>query len=213
MQRAFRVMSNENPVLYTDGGIAYDAANSWVSLPTPDEAKIGAMLRFYGYSAIGGYVCGIYTDGGNFVKLPNGSVTNYFTVCNDAIVDAQLDSDGFWRVTIVQTGINFLPYVSGGTTLDFVDGENYYIGYLSGDTTFDVSGGVDGSKMDVAIGWCEGSPTLDFSANIKMPADVSALLPITLETWRSYSMSFVKRGAYWTLQLPIQGPTVEGEDP
>lgn len=102
--------------------------------------------------------------------------------------------------------------LTGSVTIDFANGPRQYAAYLSGSVTLDVTGGADMDVIELGIGYLQSSPTMSFGASVQMPADLSALQPITLDDWRSISMRFLKRGGNWTLCAPIQGETLETED-
>ena len=208
--RAFRVLSNESPVLYTDGAIRFSAAGDYVSLPAPDETKIGAVFTFYGYDT--GIVCGFYSNDGSIIIRPDGTVSNYFSVPPSATASAQLDDNGYWRVTLLETGRFVIPSLTGTVILDRENGEVQYASYLDGSVVLSVSNGVNSDQLEVCIGWTQNTPTLSFATDIRIPPAAAALMPITFDLWRSYSFTLQKRGGVWTLTSPIQGPTVEVED-
>jgi hypothetical protein len=208
--RAFRVLSNESPVLYTDGAIRFSAAGDYVSLPAPDETKIGAVFTFYGYDT--GIVCGFYSNDGSIIIRPDGTVSNYFSVPPSATAFTQLDDNGYWRVTLLETGRFVIPSLTGTVILDRENGEVQYASYLDGSVVLSVSNGVNSDQLEVCIGWTQNTPTLSFATDIRIPPAAAALMPITLDLWRSYSFTLQKRGGVWTLTSPIQGPTVEVED-
>lgn len=210
MQRQFRVLGNEEAVLYTDGGIRYSGPDSYVSLPAPDETKIGTLIEFYGYDY--GFPNGFYSNDGDNILPPSGAARGWFSVPSRARVTAQLNDEGNWQVTVLDPGIVNLPYASGEFGLNLTDGSRFYFAYLTGDTLFGINGGVNGDQIEVMIGWTQSTPTLSFDGTIKIPDAAAALMPFDLEVWRSYSFKCLVRGAYWTLQFPIQGPTIEGED-
>jgi hypothetical protein len=208
--RGFRTLDNEDVITYDDGSIAYTGADKWVQLPEVDTGKVGTTLEFYGYNSTG-YTNGFYTNDGDTILLPEGGTRNWFSVPSNARVRAQLGDDSLWHITVIEAGIVNLPFATGEYGLNLTDGSRWYIGYLTGDTYFAFNGGRDGDTAEVMIGWTQSAPTLEFSSSIKMPSDLSALMPITLEAWRSYSFECLFRGGYWTLK-DIQGPTVEAED-
>jgi len=214
LPRAFRTVTDGTQITYADGGIRYAAANQWVPLPAPDEAKIGSMIWFYGAVNQYGYSCGFYTNGSSYIKHPDGNVTDYFSVGSGGEVAVQLDSDGLWQVTVVQEGVYWLPGLANDTiTLDRVEGANWYVGYIDGAVTFEAANGLDADEIQCSIGYAASStPTLTLGNSIKLPADLSAFMPISLDYWRSYAFRLLKRGGYWTLNGTIQGPTTEGED-
>jgi len=212
----FRVLSDGDVVTYNDKAIRYDGNDQWVQLPEVVASRVGTIIDFYGYNS-NGYTNGFYTGvDGTTILPPSGSERDWFAVPSRSRVRIQLGDDLMWRVTILDAGVVHIPFATGNVTIDIDSGSRFYYGYLSETTTFDISSnGESGCNMDrleVAIGWVQSNPRLSLGSMVKMPYGVSSLMPIDLDTWRSYSFQLLKRGGYWTLKGPIQGPTVESED-
>ena len=104
-----------------------------------------------------------------------------------------------------------LGLIGEGVTLDYANGPRQYCA-LNVDTTFNVTGGADMDILELGIAFTNTNLNLDFDASVKMPAAARAALPIALLQFQSYSMIFQKRGGYWCLNGPVQGPTDENED-
>jgi len=207
----FRALSDGNIVNYNDAAIRYNGPDQWVQLPEVADARVGKIIDFFGYDS-SGYTNGFYTNDGNTVLPPSGAARNWFSVPSRARVRIQLGDDLLWRVTVLDAGIVNFPFCSGSTTLNLTDGSRFYFGYLNDTAAFGVSGGVDMDTVECAVGWTQGTPRLDFDSSVKLPNGVSSLLPVDLEVWRSYSFECIKRGGYWALKGPVQGPTLETED-
>ena len=211
IQRKFRTLDDGNAVTYADGGIGYNGPDQWVSLPTPDEAKIGAAFLFYGYDS-NGYVNGFYSNDGDVIIAPDSPTPRgWFAVPSRASVMAQLSEAGNWLVTVLDAGVTNIPYCTGEFGLNVTDGSNFYIGYLYNDTLIGINGGRDGARMQVSIGYTSGTPQLTFDSSIKLRNNASPG-PIDLDVWRSYSFRCLFRGGYQTLDGNLEGPTVESED-
>jgi len=196
LRRQFRVLNNEDAVAYTDGGIGFGAENSWVSLPNPDEAKIGAAFVFFGRAD--GVSCGFYVNSGNDILLLDDTATDYFTVPAQSRVLAQLDSYGKYRVTVLQDGKCPLGSVGGSVTLNAENGPFQWIYELTDDTTFSISNGKPGDTLTLEIQWAGAARNINFSG-IKMPAAASALLPFTLPSLTCITLDFRHVGGGWAM--------------
>jgi hypothetical protein len=101
-----------------------------------------------------------------------------------------------------------LGAVSGDVTLDGT--EEYQYGYLTGNLDIvGISGGAIGDTVVFEIQWATGTYTLDMSG-IKLDAG-AALLPVTLEAYRTYILAFKFLGGGWSL-TDIRGPYTETVD-
>lgn len=210
IQRAFRTLNNEEPVLYTDGGIKLGAQNTWVSLPAPDEAKIGASVVFYGPDNDTGQN-GFYSDDGNIIIWPDGTTIDYFPLPSGARATAQLDEAGYWRVALLQGGRTNLGNLSAGEIgINPDNGEYQYCQLGTGDYIFYPNGsGSEGKRITVCIQY-SGGCTLDFSS-IQNASDSLVSFPKTLTAWRSYRFGWLYTGGVWTLEF-LKGGYVEGVD-
>jgi len=104
---------------------------------------------------------------------------------------------------------------SGAITPALADG-NYQYFWLPPDddpnvTLYAPSGSAtEGDRFTFAVQWVSGAYTLNFSG-IQLPVGVAALLPVTLEIWRSYRIGLYFSGGQWCLQS-LSGPFIESID-
>jgi hypothetical protein len=144
VNRAFRFLANEEPVLYTDGGIRFANAGDYVSLPNVDTTKAGAEFTFYGYDSdtLGGF----YNNDGSFIIWPNGSVNDYFTVPRRGVVTVQLGDDGFWRVALIRENV---VYENANFTAQ--TGTSYNVNDTDAGITVTSPSGTEGDWFDVFV--------------------------------------------------------------
>jgi len=89
---------------------------------------------------------------------------------------------------------------------------NYQFCVLNGDATLFAPSGsaTEGDCFTFAMQWVSGAYTLNFSG-IQLPVGVAALLPVTLEIWRSYRVGLYFSGGQWCLES-LSGPFIESID-
>ena len=101
------------------------------------------------------------------------------------------------------TGEGIQPDLSNG---------NYQYCWINTDTTLIApTPAPTASVLYFEIQYANGAYLLDFDASIKMPAAVRAVLPVTLEIWKSYLITLRVIGGVWCL-VSITGPNTEVVD-
>lgn len=120
-----------------------------------------------------------------------------------------------WHLSEMPAGRYQLGNIGEGVTLDPTYGSVQLCYPLNTDTTFSILNtpveANEGDTLTLVVGWTNEALDLDFDASIKRSAAINALLPMTLEIYKSYSLHFIYRGGYWVIQA-IDGPTDERID-
>jgi len=105
-----------------------------------------------------------------------------------------------------------IPSPTGeGIQPDLADG-NYQYCWINTDTTLIApTPAPTASVLYFEIQYANGAYLLDLDASIKMPAAVRAVLPVTLEIWKSHLITLRVIGGVWCL-VSITGPNTEVVD-
>jgi len=80
---------------------------------------------------------------------------------------------------------------------------------LNGNTLFGINGGSYGDQLTLIIDWSSGNQ-INFSG-IRMPPDAASLLPVTLDSFKTYKLEFQHLGGAWQL-LSMSPPLQETID-
>jgi hypothetical protein len=113
---------------------------------------------------------------------------------------------------IFDSPVVFLTHDLGGTgegiTPDYSLG-SYQKVYLTTDTTFNApSNGTVGAVMYIEISYATGTYSLNFDSSIRRTPAVDAVLPVTLEAYKSYLITLRFIGGVWCF-IDIKGPFPE----
>jgi len=123
--------------------------------------------------------------------------------------------DDTWLLSGMPAGRYQLGNIGEGVTLDPTYGSVQLCYPLNTDTTFSILNtpvvAKEGDTLTLVVGYTNEALDLDFDASIKRSTAINALLPMTLEIYKSYSLHFLYRGGYWVIQA-IDGPTDERID-
>jgi hypothetical protein len=171
-----------NDLLQNGEGPPTEAAPPYPILPTADTVLAGA------------------NDGLSWIKLTFANLWAKF-IANDALwfPAARISRETYW--------LNSLGEDVG---LDYANGP-YQYGYINGDwTPSGIVGGEKGDILELEINWSSGAHLMDLS-NIRLTDAQAATMPVTVEPYRCFLLTFRHMGGGWCL-TGVTGSYTESED-
>jgi hypothetical protein len=176
---------------------SFDAINGKVGVYDEVSEDYASLSATDGYIVLG-------RTGGAGAFVLGRSATKIFTLDAQAHTANRMvllpDKDG--TVAMLSDVGAVTPYnlgaISGFITIEYANGP-YQYGYVTGDWAIDTfDGGAKGDELIIEIQWSTGAHEMDLSAARVTPSQL-ALMPITLEAYRCFLLTFRHMGGGWCL--------------